>query len=213
MKIYVIGDSISVHYGPYLEKSLKGMIEYSRKEGVGLALKDLNAAQGANGGDSLRVLTFLKEKASSGGIAADLLVLNCGLHDIKTSPATGAKQVPLDEYETNLEAIIVTTTAMKLPMIWVRTTPCDEKIHNRLSPNFHRFAADGIAYNEVADRVMKKHGIPMIDLYAFTLNCSREPYIDHVHFTEDIRQLQGAFIAGWLCSFAACGLNGKPACS
>lgn len=207
MRIFVIGDSISVHYGPYLEKYLRGRIEYARKEGVGLALKDLNAPQGANGGDSLRVLTFLKEKAHSGGIAADLLILNCGLHDIKTTPGTDEKQVPIDNYEANLEAIVATTTAMKLPMVWVRTTPCDEHVHNRLSPDFHRFAADNIAYNEVADRVMKEHGVPMIDLYSFTLNCSDQPYIDHVHFTEAIRQLQGAYIAGWLFAFFACGFN------
>lgn len=203
MKIFVVGDSISVHYGPYLEKSLSGILEYVRKEGVGLALKDLNSPQGSNGGDSSRVLNFLKHKASSGGIDADLLVLNCGLHDIKTTPETGAKQVPIDQYAVNLEAIIETTRAMKLPLVWIRTTPCDEKIHNIICPEIHRFAADGIAYNEVADRVMLKHGIPMIDLYSFTLNCSDELYIDHVHFIEDVRRLQGAYIAGWLCAFTS----------
>lgn len=30
-RIYIVGDSISVHYGPYLERYLRGIISYARK--------------------------------------------------------------------------------------------------------------------------------------------------------------------------------------
>jgi hypothetical protein len=95
MKIYVLGDSISIGSGSFLGAYLKGIIEYKRKEGEEEALLNLDKPQWANGGDSGMVLSFLKAKADSGGIDADMLLLNCGLHDIKTDPKTGEKQVPI----------------------------------------------------------------------------------------------------------------------
>jgi lysophospholipase L1-like esterase len=201
MRIYVIGDSISIQYGPYLQASLRGVMEYSRKEGEEEALLNLDNPQGANGGDSSMVLSFLKSKAASGGIDADLLLLNCGLHDIKTNPETGTQQVPMDAYEENLKAILRVVADMKPALVWIRTTPCDEKIHNREGMAFHRFSADCQAYNRVADRIMTDSGVPTIDLYTLTVNLGADLYCDHVHFHDHIRQKQAAFIAGWLMAF------------
>jgi len=201
MKIYVLGDSISIGYGPFLKSYLKGIIEYSRKEGEEEALLNLDKPQGANGGDSGMVLSFLKSKSDSGGIDADMLLLNCGLHDIKTNPKTGEKQVPIDRYRENLEAIVQTVGSMKCSLVWIRTTPCDEAIHNQRCKDFHRFSADCIAYNNVADQIMQTSGIPRIDLYSFTLNLGENLYSDHVHFPQHIKEKQAAFIAGWLLGF------------
>lgn len=201
MKVYVLGDSISIQYGPYLQAYLDGVTEYTRKEGEDEASLDLDNPQGANGGDSSMVLAFLTETARGEGIDADLLLLNCGLHDIKTDPATGAKQVPIDQYEDYLRTIVQTVSQMRPKLVWIRSTPCDEVVHNRGDIAFHRFAADGQAYNDVADRVMAEVGAPIIDLYTFTCNLGEDPYCDHVHFHEAVRQQQGAFIAGWLAAF------------
>ncbi len=213
MKVYVIGDSISIQYGPYLEAALRGVMAYARKEGEEEALLNLDKPQGANGGDSSMVLSFLAAKAAEGGIDADLLLLNCGLHDIKTDPATSTKQIPIDQYAQNLERIVQIARAMGPTLVWIRTTPCDETIHNHDGMAFHRFAADGQAYNEVADRIMRDHGVPVIDLYTFTNNLrllsaeqatQAQPddlYCDHVHFHDHIRRQQAAFIAGWLAGF------------
>ena len=86
--------------------------------------------------------------------------------------------------------------------VWVRTTSCDEAVHNKPGMAFHRFAADVAAYNKAADEIMKAAGLPMIDLHTFTLNLGKDLYCDHVHFHENIREKQGAFIAGWLVAFA-----------
>jgi lysophospholipase L1-like esterase len=206
MRIYVLGDSISMQYGPYLQACLNGVIEYSRKEGEEEALLDLDNPQGANGGDSGMVLSFLKSKAGSGGIDADLLLLNCGLHDIRTDPGTGTKQVPIDKYRENLEAIVEMVNKMKCALVWIRTTPCDEKVHNHEGMAFHRFSADCAAYNRVADEVMDASGVPSIDLYTFTRNLGTDIFCDHVHFHDHARQRQAAFIAGWLMAFTG---NGK----
>ena len=198
-KIYVVGDSISLHYGPYLRDMLRGTMDYARKEGEEEALLNLDNPQGANGGDSGMVLAFLRAKAAAGGIAADLLLLNCGLHDIKTDPATGRKQVPLASYERNLRAILDLRPRLCPALAWIRTTPVDERVHNAVPGiAFHRFTADVAAYNAAADAIMTAAGVPLVDLFTFTRNLSPDLFCDHVHFTEPVRRLQAAFLAGWL---------------
>lgn len=201
MKLYVLGDSISLHYGPFLKVYLHGFMEYSRKEGEEEARLNLDHPQGANGGDSSMVLAFLNAKTQQGGIRADLLLLNCGLHDLKTDPSTRKKQIPLAQYEANLRAILKTIRALGPKPVWIRTTMVDDAIHNRTAPGFHRYAADCREYNGVADRVMAANRLPVIDLCTFTRNLGLDLYCDHVHFHEHIREKQAAYIAGWLCRF------------
>ncbi len=198
MKAFVIGDSISIQYGPYLREYLRGSMDYARKEGEAEALLNLDNPSGANGGDSSMVLAYLAAVKKAGGIDADYLLLNCGLHDIKTNPATGEKQVSLAQYEQNLQDIVKIISIMKPQMIWIRTTPCDEKVHNQPGKAFHRFAADCEAYNRIADQVMAEAKVPSIDLHTFTENLGGDLYCDHVHFHPHIREKQAAFIAGWL---------------
>lgn len=195
-KVYVLGDSISIGYGPYLQAYLQGTMSYARKEA-----EDPGDPQGANGGDSRQVLSFLEAVARSGDIDADLLLVNCGLHDLRTDPHTGQRQVPVDAYVDNLRAIVRTAASLRPEMVWIRTTPCDEAVHNRPGMGFYRYAADCMAYNRAADRVMREAGVPSIDLHTFTVNLGPDLYCDHVHFSEDIRQKQAAFIAGWLAAF------------
>ncbi len=147
------------------------------------------------------VMSFLKSKAEAGGIDADLLLLNCGLHDIKTDPGSGMRQVPINRYRENLETIVRTVNGMKPTLVWIRTTPCDERVHNREGMNFHRFSADCVAYNKVADQIMTSAHVPIIDLHAFTVNLGEDLYCDHVHFHDHVREKQAAFIAGWIMAF------------
>ncbi len=202
MKIYVLGDSISIQYGPYLQADLKGFMDYARKEGEEEALLNLDAPMGANGGDSARVLAFLRAKAQAGGIDADWLLVNCGLHDIKVDPTRGERQVPLPRYVENLRAIVQTARSMRPALIWIRTTPCDEAVHNKPDMSFHRFSADVADYNRAADGVMREAGVPIIDLHTLTLNLGPDLYCDHVHFRPPIREQQAAFIAGWMIAHA-----------
>ena len=204
MKVFVMGDSISLQYGPYLESALDGFMEYDRLSGEEKALKNLDVPNGGNAGDSQRLLSIVQALAASGGIDADWLLLNCGLHDIKRDPEDGSIQVSVKQYEENLKEIIRLARAMKPQPIWIQTTPCDEAVHNKAGMGFHRFPADCIAFNGVARGLMRDSKVPIIDLYNFTLNLGPDLYCDHVHFTESVRRQQGAFLAGWL--LAHCGL-------
>lgn len=203
MKVYIIGDSISVHYDPFLQQALSGIMACAHKEGTDEALLNLDLPTGANGGDSGRVLAFVKAVAKTGGLKADILAVNCGLHDIKRNPETGTYQVPIEQYEANLRELVRVAAPLSARLVWIRTTPCDETVHNARSTGFHRFAADGVAYNSVADRVMNEAGVPIIDLFTFTTNLGPDLFCDHVHFTVAVREKQAAFIAGWLSAFAA----------
>ncbi len=130
-----------------------------------------------------------------------VILLNCGLHDIKVDPATGKINVPAADYRRNLEQIATRVHEAEVQLIWVRTTHSVDAIHNKAKgPGFHRFAKDGLRYNRAADEVMRKHGVPVIDLNTFTrgLGEDQEIFCDHVHFKERVRELQAAFLAGWL---------------
>jgi hypothetical protein len=140
----------------------------------------------------------------------DILLINCGLHDIKRTLTTHELQVPLDRYEANLCEILARAQRLAACTIWMRTTPVIDERHNRLNTTFHRFEADVEAYNAVADRIMQEHGITTIDLFTFTRNFGPDVYVDHVHFTGEVRAQQAAFIAGCLSNvIASCPWSGR----
>ncbi len=195
-KLFVLGDSISIQYGPYLAQMLRSAFKYARKEAAIQTPSDLPYPADANGGDSSMVLAYLG--AHLAGIAPDLLLLNCGLHDVKTGPQDGTRQVPPELYQENLLDIVQLVRRHRVRTVWVRTTPVDDETHNSRSVGFHRFAQDVLCYNRIADAVFAKEGIPTIDLHTFTLSLGGSVYCDHVHFTERVRELQAAYIAGSL---------------
>ena len=127
-----------------------------------------------------------------------MLLLNCGLHDVKTDPKTGKRQVELDEYRSNLDQIRRLARKMKLQLVWVNSTPVNDSIHNSKGVAFHRYNRDALRYNAVADSLFSRHGVPVIDLYSFSAKFPLSAYMDHVHYREEYRALQAAYIAGFL---------------
>jgi len=194
-RIFVIADSSSIHYGPHLESCLRGKFTYNRKGG---ATANLDDGLGANGGDSQRVLAYLRERIEARDLAADVLVVNCGLHDIKMNPGATECQVGLAEYQANLRAVVAEAGRHGLEFVWVRTTPIVDAIHNTRQPGFRRFNADVDRYNAVADAVMAEAEVCSIDLHGFTTPFLPDAFVDHAHFREDVQRLQAAFIAGAL---------------
>ncbi len=197
-RLFVLGDSISIQYGPYLEQYIAGRYRYARKTGKETAVQNLDPPHDANGRDSTHVIAYLRAMQKASVLDADLLLLNCGLHDIKTDPVSGEKQVSPDLYEANLATIVQVAREMLPQLVWVRTTPVDDAVHNRPELGFYRFAEDCETYNAIADDVMRSFKVPSIDLYSFTRRLGEDIYLDHVHFHEHIREKQAAYIAGWL---------------
>ena len=167
-KLFVVGDSISVGYSPHLEKFTKGIFQfYGRKTGMEEALKNLDIPLGSNIGDSSMVLNYLRIMLDNSAWRPDILLLNCGLHDIKT--VDGSIQIPPEEYRRNLKDILKLLADKCINVVWVRTTPVEDEQHNS-NPKFKRYSSDLEKYNRAADEIMNESGIQMIDLHSFTSN-------------------------------------------
>lgn len=198
-KVFVLGDSISIHYGPFLEAYMQNIFDYDRK-GKNQECRDLNIASQVNGGDSSNVLEYLQLLPD---LEYDILLVNCGLHDIKT--CEGIRQVSEKNYEKNLKEIVDLVLNRGKKLVWVNSTPVNDEQHNRICTIFSRYNEDLIRYNKIAAEVMAQKDIPVIDLYNFTNNLKMPLHEDHVHFYESVRKLQAAYIAGSLAALEYSG--------
>ncbi len=197
--LFVIGDSISIYYGPYLREMIKDKFSYDRERGVEHALVDLDKPVGANAGDSSMVLEYLQEERDLGR-RYDILAISCGMHDLRRDRESNVVQIEIDKYKSNLEEIVKISKEISNEVIWISLTPIIDEIHNRRKAGVLRYSSDVEKYNEVSTSVMKDGKVKIIDLYNFTKNLGEDIYCDHVHFKDEVRRLQGAFIAGYLNS-------------
>lgn len=196
-----LGDSIAFGYRKHLIAALGDGFEVFSKKGDAEAAKDLNIPVGANMGDSRGTLTYLRFAAENGLLDRDFITINCGLHDIKFNLDTGEIQVGIEEYESNLNEIALILKATGAKVWFVNSTPVYDHVHNTperivINRNIVRYARDLQAYNAVAEKVMAKHQIPVIDLYSFTLAFGEEAVRDHVHYYPEYEEKQGKYIAG-----------------
>ena len=197
-KLFVIGDSISLHYEPYLRDFIDSYYEYDRK---GESLERSVNSFDKNGGDSSMVLAYLKKRIAN-GLNVDVIMLNCGLHDIKVYKKTSSHKIPINEYKNNLKEISPLASKCSRRTVWLTTTHVDDEQHRKHSYDFDRFNADVIAYNEAAAAVFKDAGAAILDLNTFTCKLGKQVFADHIHFDESVREIQGAFIGGFLIGLA-----------
>lgn len=191
-QLYLLGDSISISYGPFLETCLKNFFELSRKGGSPKDAVGHEDDPNYNGRDSQSVLLFLETTPPK----TDLLLLNCGLHDIKVAPGQASCQVPLDRYRNNLHKIVSITNNLPCTTFWVNTTPVNDRLHNRRTDGgAYRYNKDVLSYNESAAQIMGQARIPVIDLYSYTLALGETSYRDHIHFTPSASHRQAIFLA------------------
>ena len=177
-EIFLIGDSISIEYTPYLKEDIKDFANLERKEDDGTALKNLDVPMGANGGDSQMVLDYLQHKIQDPEFVPDYVILNCGLHKL-----------------------FKLLKDKDIQPIWIRTTWVVDSIHNEKSKAFYRYHADAKRYNEIADSICSSNGIPIIDLYTFSKNQGIESIRDHIHYLPKAQKEQADFIAEELMKY------------
>lgn len=163
-RVLLIGDSISIGYTLPVRALLKGKANVHRIP--------------ANGGTTARTLENLGQWL--GEKKWDVIHANWGLHDLRIME-DGAHQVGLADYEKNLDQIARRLKQAATHVIFATTTPVPE---GKVSPP--RNPADVERYNEVAIRVMRRHGVRVNDLYAAVLPRLKEfqrPV--NVHFTDE----------------------------
>lgn len=195
-KIFLLGDSVCLHYEPHLRDYLKDAYVVLTKEGRDEALKSINLPVGANGGDSSHVLEYVKMLEKENKLDFDIFLFNCGLHDVKRVIPEEKLQISLEDYENNLKKIFEIMESHGIKCIFMTTTPIYEEAHNEQIPNgIKRYDEDIRRYNKIAQGVSEKYGANVIDLYDFTSRIP-EAHLDYAHFNFLSRKLQAAFIAG-----------------
>ena len=175
--VYVLGDSISMHYGPSLEAALRQKFRYARKTAVEVDSLGLDIPPGPNGGDSNRVVLFLERMVSRGCFRPDILLVNCGLHDIRRPMVGDEIQVDAATYRANLRRIIALARQIEALLVWVLSTNVIDSLHARKATETRRFNSDMEAYNQIAIEEMRAAGVPVIDLNAYTRGLEFEPDI------------------------------------
>lgn len=196
-KLFVLADSISIHYGPFLKSFIEENYELSRKGDEFAGELEVNDPR-QNGEDSDRVLEYARARFSEDNFRPDAILLNCGLHDVKYNEGKDTAQVPLERYKKNLHEAFEFIRSKGTKIFWVSVTPVDEEHHNRLNPVFRRYEKDVLEYYKISNAIAKEHAVTVIDLHQFTQKLNIPLYCDHVHFNEEVRKLQAAYIAGWL---------------
>jgi len=148
----IIGDSISIGYTLPTRALLKGKVNLHRIP--------------TNGGPTTKGIAEIEKWL--GKKKWDLIHFNWGLHDLKYMGKDGTNlvpkekggvvQVPLAEYEKNLEKLVIRMKKSAKQLVWRNTTP--------IPPGSKaRYVGDSVKYNQAAARIMKKHGTPTLDLF------------------------------------------------
>lgn len=197
-KVLLIGDSIRLDYGPYVEEYISPEIQLFGKPGIESAYRDLDTPAGGNGGDSGMVFEYVNSLSKSRKLNFDYFVFNCGLHDIKRDKVTKKLQIGETEYERNLKYIFDIMKVNSVKAFFINTTPADIARYPA-DFSFVRYNEDVIRYNEIAESVMKKEKVGILDLYSFTLSLGLtgdDLFRDHTHFQEYVIKMQAAYVAG-----------------
>ena len=203
-KLFLVGDSISIYYTPYLETDVSANYSFSRKTSpTPESIKDQLSDPKVQGGNSRMVLEYLEKRYTEPNFAPDIVLINCGLHDIKRIPQTNVVAIDPAEYRENLKKMVALIRRHHGMIVWINTTPVDDKRHNELSKEFFRYNRDVEQYNDIANGVFTRANAPIIDLYTFTKHLGAGHYIDHVHWDESTRVQQAAYIAGFLAALHA----------
>ncbi len=178
--VFIIGDSISMGYTPFVRKELEGRARVARHEG--------------NGGDSNNVLSNLGTLwLPALGEEPALIHANAGLHDLRFWTEREEYQVTLESYAKNMAILARKLAATGAKVVWATTTPVIDGAPN-MSKDFPRKNSDVEAYNAAAVEAMTAAGIEVDDLYSLVEEAGREKLVtpDGVHFTEDGYRALGA---------------------
>lgn len=167
--LFLLGDSIRGFYFDDVKREFEGRMKVVGPE--------------ENCRFSLYTLRYLWEWADLAENPEDVVAVhwNNGLWDVTRRTVDGECLVSKEEYARNLERIIVELCGRfpRAKIIWATITPVNPALPTTKNEDIDE-------YNEVARKIMEKHGIPVNDLHA-TMAAHPE-YIrpdDLIHETEE----------------------------
>lgn len=181
--VLIIGDSISIGYTLPTRALLQGKVNLHRIP--------------TNGGPTTKGLMEIDKWL--GKRKWDLIHFNWGLHDLKYMGKDGTNlvpkekggvvQVPLADYEKNLEKLVGRMKKAARQLVWRNTTPIP-------LGSQARYVGDAVKYNQAAARVMKKHKIPTLDLFSPSKQNMKDwMRVANVHYHPDGSQALAELVA------------------
>ncbi|HYO78158.1 MAG TPA: SGNH/GDSL hydrolase family protein [Thermoanaerobaculia bacterium] len=179
--VILLGDSIRMGYQPYAAQEL------------GHAFRVTGPAE--NCATSRNLLANLDRWAVERG--ASIIHVNAGLHDLRYDPQRDGPVVSMDEYESNVRAILGRLRERtEARLIWATTTPVHEKLHEE-QQLARRRESDVASYNAIATRVADEFAVEIDDLCAAVLAHGPDKLWsqDGVHFSEAGSRFLGAAVA------------------
>ena len=186
--LLLMGDSISLGYTPFVIEQLEDEFEVTRIKGNGR-----DAAFGAANIDK-----WLDAVADN---PPDIIHFNWGLWDLcyrhpksknqgKRDKVNGTVTHTPEQYRTHLSTIVERLMEIDALLIWRSTSPVPEG-------EFGRKVGDDLAYNNIAAKLMREHGIRIHDFHAEALPIHAEHASKpgDVHYTEEGSRLLAAAVA------------------
>jgi len=175
-KILIIGDSISIGYTPHVKVMMGDRASVFHNNG--------NAEHTGTGLE--KVEEWIGEEEW------DIIQFNWGLWDLayrsdsskvqgKRDKINGKITYSPEEYASNLDSIVgLMKTLTKAKLIFVSTSYVPEG-------EAGRFVEDALVYNDAAFKIMKKHRIPVNDIYEFSrlVHSEHSTADDNVHYTKE----------------------------
>jgi len=178
--VLILGDSISIGYTREVRKKLEGKANVYRP---------MRGKGPDNCGDT--TIGLAKIEGWLGQQKWNVIHFNWGLWDLcyrnpkskeqgNRDKVSGKLSTAPADYENNLERLVTRLEATGAKLIWASTTLVPDN-------EVGRFAGDDVKYNEIAARVMKKHGIPTDDLYSLSKGFAGKFSVKagDVHFTAE----------------------------
>ena len=171
-RVLLIGDSISIGYGPAVRRRLRGAAEVVRISG--------------NGRHTRNGLAKLEEWL--GEERWDVIHVNFGLHDLKRVGPAGSRQVSPEEYRRNLAVLLDRLRRTGAAVVWATTTPVPPGASDRA-------AGDAARYNAVAAGVLDGRPVRVNDLFAVAAARPALQKPRDVHFTDAGSRVLGRAVA------------------
>ncbi len=174
-KILIIGDSISMGYTPFVKESLSNKADVFHNKG--------NAQHTGTGKEMLEEWL--------GDTEWDIIAFNWGLWDLcyrhpeskvqgNRDKINGTVTFTVEQYAANMDTIVTRLQDTGAKLLFINTTV--------VPPNeAGRFEGDEIKYNNAALAVMEKHGIPVHDLYQYSIDIHQKHMLGEgdVHYTTE----------------------------
>lgn len=185
MNVALIGDSIRLHSEPFVREYLPSRFRLR--------------SPAVNCKSSHHVAAGIQAWVPPG--SADIVHINCGLHDVRHDPGQQRPVNSPEEYLANLRRVFAYLAGTGAAVIWATTTPVDEAMHGGMeAPRWHR--TDIVAYNRLSVDLALGFGFQVNDLYGPLSAAAGLWMPDGVHFDHAGNQLIGKLVAA---AIEACG--------